>query len=381
MDEFTLDILKELLPILQVNRIGIILAERADYESSAKKIINKSLEINLFPFTEANLTEYLDEALATFFPKDQLKELIVKYADLLPGSIINFIRDLILLNVIKFTPEGPGIVTGEKTDQLLESSHEEIFRLRLSLLSDDEMKIARFIASFNISPELKVVSTLNHFSVEDVNRIIKILEKKNILEVSNITDAFNFTSDSLKKYIYSSTENKDSYHKEIAKSISDKFPDFNRQELARHFELSEDFTASYNILTEEINEAERLFAYSYEKNMLNHLLELPLEEKYQTELSYKLSSTLYKLDDAKSALEIIKGLLSKPIEEDIKNELLILKGDIFIELGELDLGKNILMELVEKIDDEKKKQNLMVELHMPNLIWVNTIFRKVIQEK
>ncbi len=158
LDEFTLDILKELLPILQVNRIGIILAERADYESSAKKIINKSLEINLSPFTETDLTEYLDEALATFFPKDQLKELIVKYADLLPGSIINFIRDLILLNIIKFNPEGPEIVTGEKTDQLLESSYEEIFRLRLSLLSDDEMKIASFIASFNISPELKVIS-------------------------------------------------------------------------------------------------------------------------------------------------------------------------------------------------------------------------------
>ncbi len=362
LDEFTLDILKELLPILQVNKIGIILAERADYESSANKIVNKALEINLTPFTETDLTEYLDDALATFFPKDQLKELIVKYADLLPGSIINFIRDLILLNIIKFTPEGPEIVTGEKTDQLLESSHEEIFRLRLSLLSDDEMKIARFISFFNISPEPKVVSILNHFSVEEVNRIIKILEKKNILEVSNITDAFNFTSDSLKKYIYSSTENKDSYHKEIAKSISEKFPDFNRQELARHFELSKDFTASYNILSEEIKEAERLFAYSYEKNMLNHLLELPLEEKYQIELSYKLSSTLYKLDDPKPALEIIEELLSKEVVDNIKNELLILKGSCLIELGELDAGKNILIDLVEKIDDEKKKQKLIVEI-------------------
>ena len=309
LDEFTLDILKELLPILQVNRIRIILAERADYESSTSKIINKALEINLSPFIETDLTEYLDDALATFFPKDELKELIVKYADLLPGSIINFIRDLILLNVIKFTPEGPEIVTGEKTNQLLESSHEEIFRLRLSLLSEDEMEIARFISTFNISPELKVISVLKHLSVDEVNRIIKILEKKNILEVSNITDAFNFTSESLKKYVYSSIENRNDYHKEIAKSISEKFPAFNRQELARHFELSNDFIASYNILSEEIKEAERLFAYSYEKNILNHLLELPLEEKYHTGLSYKLSSTLYKLDDPKSSLEIIEGLL------------------------------------------------------------------------
>ena len=362
LDEFTIDILKELLPILQVNRIRIMLAERTDYESSTSKIINKALEINLSPLTETNLTEYLDDAFATFFPKDQLKELILKYADLLPGSIINFIRDLILLNVIKFTSEGPEIVTGEKTDQLLESSHEEIFRLRLSLLSEDEMKIARFISTFDLSPELKVISVLNHLSVDEVNRIIKILEKKNILEVSNITDAFNFTSESLKKYVYSSIGNKNDYHKGIAKSISEKFPDFNRQELARHFELSNNFIASYNILSEEIKEAERLFAYSYEKNILNHLLELPLEEKYHTGLSYKLSSTLYKLDDPKSSIEIIKELLLKEVDENIKDELMMLKGSCLIELGELNAGKNILMELMEKISDVKKKQKLLVEI-------------------
>ena len=362
LDEFSLDVLKELIPILQVNKIRIMIAERANYESSAGKIINKALEINLSSFTETNLTEYLDDALATFFPKDQLKELIIKYADLLPGSIINFIRDLILLNVIKFTSEGPEIVTGEKINQLLESSHEEIFRLRLELLKDDEMKIARCIAAFNVSPELKVISALNNLSINEVNRITKILEKKNILEVSNINNAFNFTSESLKKYIYSSIENADDYHKEIAKSILEKFPGFNRQELARHFELSNDFTASYNILSEEIKEAERLFAYSYEKNILNHLLGLPLDKKYQTELSYKLSSTYYKLDDPKSSLEIIEELLLKEVDEDIKNELLILKGSCLIELGELDAGKNILMELIEKINDEKKKQKLLVEI-------------------
>ena len=37
---------------------------------------------------------------------------------------------------------------------------------------------------------------------------------------------------------------------------------------------------------------------------------------------------------------------------------MILKGSCLIELGELDEGKNILMELTEKINDEKKKQKV-----------------------
>ena len=362
LDEFTLDIFREVLPILQVNKIKIILTERSDHESLAKKIINKTLEINLFPFTEADLDEYLDKALATFFPKDQLKGLIVGYADLLPGSIINFVRDLILLNIIKFAPDGAEIITGEKTKQLLESSHEEIFRLRISLLSDNEMNVARFISSFGISTDVKVISALNRLSVDEVYRIVRMLERKNILQVSNITDAFTFTSDSLKKYIYSTIGSKDNYHIQIAKIISKNLTDFNRQELARHYELGKDFMASYNILSEEIEEADRLFAYSYEKNILNHLLKLPLDENYQTELSYKLSSTLYKLDDPKSALEIIEKLLLKQNNENLEHELMILKGSCLIELGELDVGKSILIDLIGKISDEGKKQKLIMEV-------------------
>src|SRR3989339_801404 len=361
LDEFTLDIFREVLPILQVNKIKIILTERSDHESLAKKIINKTLEINLFPFTEADLDEYLDKALATFFPKDQLKGLIVGYADLLPGSIINFVRDLILLNIIKFAPDGAEIITGEKTKQLLESSHEEIFRLRISLLSDNEMNVTRFISSFGISPDVKVISALNRLSVDEVYRIVRMLERKNILQVSNITDAFTFTSDSLKKYIYSTIGSKDNYHIQIAKIISKNLTDFNRQELARHYELGKDFMASYNILSEEIEEADRLFAYSYEKNILNHLLKLPLDENYQTELSYKLSSTLYKLDDPKSALEIIEKILLKIGDRHLRDELMFIKASCLIEVGEFNEGKNLLNGLLIKTKEENK-QKLIIEI-------------------
>ena len=362
LDEFVLDIFNEILPILQVNGIKIILCERTDYPGAAEKIINKAYVINLSPFTENDLTEYLDKALATFFPKDQLKKLIIRYADLLPGSIINFIRDLILLNIIRFTHDGPEIVEDEKTEKLLESSHEEIFRLRFSLLTPDEIKISQFLSSFENLPDINVIAALNDLSIEEVYDVTKRLEEKNIFQASNIVNTLSFSSDSLKKYVYSTIDDKGNYHIKIADSISEQFKNFNRNELARQYELGKKFNSSYKILLEEIDAAEKLSAYSYKKNILNHLLALPLPDEYKTELSFKLSLTLYKLNDAKSALSIIEDLLTKSLNENFKNELQILKGSCLIELGELDEGKNILSNLVKKVSDEERKQKLMVEI-------------------
>ncbi|MEJ2272942.1 MAG: hypothetical protein P8X91_10855 [Candidatus Bathyarchaeota archaeon] len=182
LDEFALDVCREILPILQVNGIKIILTVRPDNQSSISQIINRIQEINLSPFTGENLNEYLDKAFVTFFPKDQLKGLVIRNSDLLPGSIINFVRDLILLNVIKFYPDGPEIVSDENTDKLLESSYEEIYTLRLSLLTPDETKIAQFLSSFDVLPEINVITEINNLSIGEFSGIAKKLEENNILD-------------------------------------------------------------------------------------------------------------------------------------------------------------------------------------------------------
>ena len=362
LDNFTLDIFSEILPILQVNGINIILSERIDHPSVAEKIINSFSAINLLPFTEDNLTEYLDKALATFFPKDQLKKLIIKYADLLPGSIISFIRDLILLKIIRFTYDGAEIIEDEKTEKLLEKSHEEIFRLRFSLLTPEEIKIAQFLSCFENSPESEIISGFTNLTLQEINNVLKGLEEKNIIQVSNIEVTLNFTSDSLKKYAYSTVRNKEAYHLKIADYISNSFKDYNRNELARQYELGEKFILSCKILMEEIDDAEKLSAYSYKKNLLNHLLHLPLPSEYQFELKYKLALTLSKLNDARSTLSIVEDLLTISEDENSKDELLILKGSSLIELGELEEGKNLLHKFVEQMAYEERKQKLLVEI-------------------
>jgi tetratricopeptide (TPR) repeat protein len=57
----------------------------------------------------------------------------------------------------------------------------------------------------------------------------------------------------------------------------------------------------------------------------------------------------------------MEELLLEKLDEDISNELLILKGSCLIELGEFEAGKHLLESLIPKIKDKKRRQKLLVE--------------------
>src|SRR5690606_24817642 len=75
-DDFARETLSEFLPVLQINKIKIIIAETSEFEFATTKIFNVR-EINLTPFTERQLTEYLDQGYNAYFPKQKLKKIIL----------------------------------------------------------------------------------------------------------------------------------------------------------------------------------------------------------------------------------------------------------------------------------------------------------------
>lgn len=361
LDELNMGIFKEILPIFLVNNINVILTERSENNVSTG-IVNSAKEVSLAPFNDEDLNEFLDEAFATFFPKDELKELILKHADLLPGSIVNFVKDLILLNILTFTAEGPDLVSNEETSKLLESSQDEIFKLRLSFLSEEEINIVRFLSSFDNAPNLDVISEANNLSTKKTEQTIQTFREKNILHATGAAKEFAFTSESMKRYVYSTIPEKEDYHLKNARNISQKSPQFNLIELARQYELGKDYLSSYQVLVKELDNAEKLAAFTYLKEILSRLIEFPLPEETGLSLKYWLATTLYKMNDAKSAMILIDDLLSKKINLEQEKELKILKGSCLIELGELSDGKELLSSLASKITDELRKQRLLVEI-------------------
>lgn len=346
-DEFTLNILNGIIPILQVNKINVILTENSDRQFFSISI-NNLLTLDISSFTESDLTEYLDTSFSSLFPKKKLKKLLLTYADLLPGNVENFMKDLILLKVLRYTPEGVVVHYDEKTDKLLRNSHESIYSIRIQKLTQSELSIAKLLSSLEISPDTQSLCKLEDISVEELNNIYSALVQKNILQRIDYNSSPNFTSVGLKLYVYSSISEKGDYHSTLADKIKEKLPNFNKNELARQYELSQRYEECLEVLREEIKEAERQSAFNYKKTLLEHLINLPLKGEQIFELKYELISTFYNLGDYIKMNSLIDELLSKSDDDKIITDLKIQKGFCLIELGQYIEGKSLLQKILDE---------------------------------
>ncbi len=360
-DSYTIEILTSLIRIFQVKGIKVLLTESSDYDQSSLNITN-IYEIQLNPLTEHHLNEFLNLSYIPSFPRDELQKYITLYSDLLPGNIKQFIKDLILMNVLQYSNSKSSFDYTEETILALQSSHEEIYRIRLSNLDSIELKLAQIISSFNISVEQTVLSALVDVGSDKLKILLQELEKKNIIRTLNHSYVPEINSFSFKKYVYSTINNKTRFHLVIANSIKRLFPDFNSVELARQFELASEYEKAVEIINKEIVKAEVENTYGYKRTLLENSLKLPISEKTRERLYIELAKTTYKLSDYRSALQVIYNLQIDKLTGSDLNEVLFIKGSSLIELGETLEGEKILLQLKDKVSDNKLLQNIYVNL-------------------
>ncbi len=360
-DEFTRETLGEIIPILQIKRIKIILSESSDFDHSAS-VLSNLCDIQLNQFTDHQLSEFLDLSYSLTFPKRELKKFILLYADLLPGNIKQFIKDLIILKVMRFDNALVSFSASEDIVLALQSSSEEIYRLRLSNLDATELKLAQIISAFEISIEQTVLSALLDVSQNELRVILNELEKKNIIDSLNVSNAPQINSFGFKKFIYSTISNRTKFHIVLANSTKRLFPDFNAVELARQYELANENERAVEALKREIDRAENISAFNYKKTLLEKLLKLSLPSSTSNKLRCDLVKTLYKLSDYKSVLDNIYQLTSEKISKDEKDEIHFIKGSSLLGLRKTEEGKNSLNTLRSNITDKKLEQRILVEL-------------------
>ena len=364
-DNFTLEMIKDILPIFQVNKIKIVVTEDSDFDYTSDSFHNVR-EINLTPFTDVQVTELIEKSYNNSFPKEELKKLILLYADLLPGSIEGFIKDCLQLNIIQYKGDKISIEVSEETAKLLKSSHDQIYEIRIGNLSKEGSKAAEILSLFDLSLDENILADLIELDKNKTLKIIEELRDNNILHSSMVGTKLQFTSEGLKKHVYASIKDKKGYHLKAGKVLQTKYPDFDKNELAHQFELGEDYNTCYEVLQSEINEAEKISAYSYQKKILQKLLSLPITEEQENEAKILLSEILYKSNEFKNALQIIEELIHKNFSEKISTNLLIMKGRCLIELGEYQEGKDLLNSMIDKIHDNAKRDKLIVELAYAN---------------
>ncbi len=360
-DQFSLEILANFIPLLQVNGIKVIITESSDLDY-VSDTINNLREVTVGSLTERQLSEYLQSAYYDIFPRDELKDMILQYADLLPGNIIDFIRDLIKLQIIKYDENGVAITEDVSKLIDLEGSLSAIYDLRISNLSDREIHAVNVISAFDINLEQNYLTTLLSIDRNELNETLSTLQYNNIILPVSINPAPVITSVGLKKHIYSLIENKKAFHNNLSNIISSKILNFNKSELARQYELSEQYENAYSVWLEEMHISNELSAYSYIRNILEHLIELPLDDTIINEIRYLLVETLYKLSDYNTTLEIIEQIEMEKLPQEIIIELYTIKGSSLINSGKLEEGRDLIKSLIPRIQNESRKNNLLVEI-------------------
>jgi serine/threonine protein kinase/tetratricopeptide (TPR) repeat protein len=398
-DQLSLGFIKDIIPILQVGKQKIILTENSEYDYQSSHIYNL-VELNLNPFTESQLNEFLEERFSNFFPISDLKKVISMYSDFLPGNIGEFIKDLLRVGIISFNSTGVGVKASEEHSNILRSSHEQIYENRLKDISEEELKTAQILSLFNIKISANLLSRLLNQTEQRIplrqnlaatENIINNLKLNNILQQTADNSFIQFTSENLREYIYSEIDEKEKLHLHVANKIMEvlevsrkgtastdasnegirQLPErpgsanqitFDNRELARQYELAKKYDKCYEILMKESEEAEKLSAYSYQKDILLHLLELPLDEKKLFKVKYALAKVYHNLGEFQTSIKYIEEIINLTEDEDVQTDLIILKGTCLARSGEISEGKQLLSANIEKIKDKNIKIKTQVEI-------------------
>lgn len=360
-DELAAELLDNLLKLIQTYEGKIILFESSDKQYASEKL-NNLQSVTIGSFTDTQLTEFFKLCFAEFFPKKELHSLVIKYADLMPGNIISFIKDLIILNIMRFDGSGINFTDDENTLDVLQHAHFAVYDLRIKKISEEELHTAQVLSALEISVNLKTLAQIVHLSEEEIKIILQNLEVNNIIQPYYPESGMLITSDGLKKHIYNSIEDKNYFHSKLAESCEKLLPHFSRIELARQFELAEIYDMCYEVLQPEILNSEKHSTYTYSKKLMEYLINLPLNDEQKNKLKYKLADIHYRLGDYNSSLKTLNEIKSDNFSMQELNELKSLKAKALIGAGSIDEGISLLNDAIENTSEGVKKQELLVDL-------------------
>jgi serine/threonine protein kinase len=360
LDEMTLELFREIIPIFQVHNIKIILTENSD-RTAQSDFIHNSNHLNLSPFTEVQLQEYFEFSFYNYYPKTELKKTLLSYADLLPGSIESFVKDLLLAGIIRYTNDSIDLIIDQQAISILKESHDYFYKLRRDSLTTEELYIAELLAAHQNLPEIRMISDIINERKNYSESLLTNLRNKNILHVSGDLKTISFTSDGIKEYIYNLINNKPRFHSHTASLIEDYLPG-NIKELAYQYESAGEYQKSMYFYRQMYNEALRMEAYHYQKTLLEHLSGFPVTDEEKYKLRFELCSILHKSGDHISALEICNELLLFISDPALLNELLLLKGECLIGSGNPEEGIKQIGHLVDILEDSDRRQSIQAEI-------------------
>lgn len=358
-DPITIEILSQIIPILIVNGIKVIFSERSN--SAGQKDLSPNAQVfELKPFSVDETNEFIEKNFAYFFPKETIKEFIHYYSDYQPGNICDFIKELVNNNIIVFnTEKGVFIERKDSDEKIIRKTREDIYNSFYETLGDTEKSIVQLFAAVNLSLSNELIADFLELPKNKTNAALQLLLNNNMLKQNFPNNTYEVSSQVLEEFFKLKILNAEALHNKIANWMSSKNGDFNKDEIARQFELARKYDECYQYYYEEIKTASASTAYRYEIDLLNHLLTLPFDRQKIINIKIDLSKAYLALGDANTCYSLTLEILSSQLEDSQKLEVLIQKGKCQISLGEFQKGIDTLEITLQKIFDPQKKNEIL----------------------
>ncbi|MBN1302478.1 MAG: protein kinase [Melioribacteraceae bacterium] len=352
------EIMESIFPILQSNNIHVVLSGKFEQTPNLSNI----LEILMPVFTKSDVEQFVDKSYSAFYPKEELISLIVQYADLIPGHIIDFIAKLNFANLLEYTAEGPVIQVSEENLSDITSATEKVYKNQLDKLETEELHYLKLISSFNDALDISIVSQLLNVGIQKLELMNENLERNNLLIRSNLNPKPTISSASLKSYIYNLIQNRKKHHSELADKLISLNKEFLNKEVAFHLTKSERFLESYKYYLKQIENAELLSALTTEKKLLETVQEYDLPPEIKLEIQINLSDVLFRLGNFQECLNKTSDLIQQISDTSDKTKLLIQKASCLMQVGKLEDSAEILEELNQSDLSEGIRNKVSYEL-------------------
>jgi serine/threonine protein kinase len=352
------ELLTQIIPLLIVNGNKVIVTTT----SAAEKIFSNYELIELKPFSENELHEFIDTNFSEFMPYKKLKEYAFKYSDLLPGSIIHFIEKLVHDNILTYDDKGSVIIKeGKNIQEQLRQTHTELFVKQYSLLNENELIVLNYLALLKTRLRNELMLDLLGFTKKEFDNVVSALGKKNIIEL-NANEKLSFYSAGLRELIKSRIKNLNEINLNIANWMILHETEISPNDIAFHYELAEQYDKTYYYYSKEFEKAKQHSLYKYASSIVNHLLDLPLSDDLSNKLKIELSDLYFLQGDYNSSFSVTEELWDLDLSIEEKNKLMMQKGTILINLGKFQDGIDLLEKYLQTESISEKVREVQLNL-------------------
>ncbi len=349
-----------IIPILLLNGSKVILSVTV-YSTELENDFPPHLYIELKELMEENIDEFLAYNLNRTLPVENIKELLTTYSDFLPGSIVNFINDLLTSGMLEHSTEKITLQIDNEKSETLNQLTGNRYALKYGGLTLAEKKMCEQLSLFLLpvsGKEFTKVLTGNLIT----EATITSLQKKNIIYEDSFTGEIYFISTGFKKYIYSTLKNVKKYHKEVINKLDTKEVTISLEELANQYECADDYNNAYKVYLRILQLPDKQFNFTFQKELLTRIINFPIDKESISNSTLLLIKVYINIGEFKNALDYINNLYEINPDYKLDTEIKVMQGNSLVRLGSIEKGKELLISLLPFMKDGKAKQQLLVDV-------------------